>query len=261
VPGAGGEVDRAEQAAALVAAGGGHQVAGTARDPAGSHLGQQVQMGFVLGQHDRSGWQRGDTLPDGGHDGVVVGVGLGGQAGASPGCLFADAAVHRVQADRWSSQFPPDSCGGPGFRPGQQGADAFAQARAAQPGTSGPGPVGQPVDALGVPPGDPATHRVRVVVQQFRDLGGTEPLAGQQDHHQPHRHPPAAVQGFEQVTVLARGYLGIQVNRAHTDIASSGTHMAVGKLHAIPGEVLASVSASPRRVTSTGYEHNFRQPA
>jgi hypothetical protein len=57
--------------------------------PAGPDSGEQVEVGFVLGQHDRTLGQGGDALADGGADGVVVGVALGDQAGTAPAGLFA----------------------------------------------------------------------------------------------------------------------------------------------------------------------------
>jgi hypothetical protein len=98
-------------------------------------------------------------------------------------------------------------------------------------------------------------------VQQIGDLGRAESLSGQQDHDDPHRHSPSTVHGGQQVLALACRDGRVEVDRAHTVVASSGVCMVVGKPHAIPGEVFTLESPLSRRVIVMGYEQNFRQPA
>ncbi len=89
VPGAGGQVDRAVDGAADVAAGGPDPVAQAGGHPARADSGEQVEVGFVLGEHNGSGGQCGDAGLDRGAGGVVVGVALGDQPGTPPAGLFA----------------------------------------------------------------------------------------------------------------------------------------------------------------------------
>ncbi len=141
VEGAGGEVDRAVDGAADVLAGGHDAVAQAGGHPAGADVGEEVEVGFVLGEHDRSGGQGGDLLADVGADGVVVGVALGDESGPGPAGVFSDASVHRAQAQRRAAQGSPDPGGGPCFRGLQQPADAVSESWAAEPGSPGSGSV------------------------------------------------------------------------------------------------------------------------
>jgi hypothetical protein len=57
---------------------------GAARRPAGPHVRQQVQVGLVLGEHDRPARQYYQPGHDLGHDVVMVWVAAGGQPGPPP---------------------------------------------------------------------------------------------------------------------------------------------------------------------------------
>jgi len=111
---AGAQVDRAEDGAATVLAGGHDLLASPSGDPGGPHPGQQVDVGLILGQHHRTVGQVADLLLQVGEDLVAVGVALGDQAGPPPGCDRAHPTVQGVQTELWAAQRVPQPGDGPG---------------------------------------------------------------------------------------------------------------------------------------------------
>jgi hypothetical protein len=90
---AAGQVDGAKDRAPPVLARGHDLLAGAAYHPGGPHPGQQVDVGLVLGQHDRAGGQGGDGLAQAGEELVAVGIALGDQPGPPPAGDLTDAAA------------------------------------------------------------------------------------------------------------------------------------------------------------------------
>jgi hypothetical protein len=168
---------------------------------------------LVLGQHHRAFRQPVKLLAQVGEDLVAVGVALGDQAGPPPAGDLADAPVQGALADRRSPEPHVQPTDRPGARGGQQPADALAQPGAAQPGSAAAGPVGKTADAVLLVAVDPAAHGAGVVAEQLGDLGGVPAACRQQDHDQPGRYPPAAMQDAEQVRVGIGGDSGVDAGR------------------------------------------------
>ena len=169
-PGAGAHLDRPEHGDLPVRARGGDLRADGAQRPAGPYMGQQVQVGLVLGEYHRPAGQVYQPGHDRGHHVVMVRIAAGGQPGPPPDRHQPDPPVQRPRADLRPAQVPPDPGQGPRARPGQQRGDPPGQLASAEPGPPAPGPVGQPRQTLAVEPADPAAHRGGVAVQQLRDL-------------------------------------------------------------------------------------------
>jgi hypothetical protein len=81
-------------------------------------------------------------------------------------------------------------------------------------GRAAAGPAGKAADAVLLVAPDPAANGARVVAEQLGDLGGVEAACRQQDHDQPGRDPPAAVQGSQQVGVGIGRDGGVDAGRA-----------------------------------------------
>jgi hypothetical protein len=93
--------------------------------------GQQVQVGLILGQHDRPLRQLGDALTECGQGRLAVGVAACHQPGPPPPGHLAHPAAQGGKADRGAAQPLVE----PGDRPrswlGQQAQDALGEPRAA----------------------------------------------------------------------------------------------------------------------------------
>ncbi len=138
-----GKVQRAEDGAPPVGAGGHHPLAGTAHDPGGPHPGQQVAVGLIFGQHDRVAGQLGELGSGPGRSAAQRRVALGDQPGPPPAGDLAHAPVQGALADRRSPESLPPPRNGPRPGLGQQPTDPLGQPRP-RPGGAGQGGAGPP---------------------------------------------------------------------------------------------------------------------
>ena len=102
-PGAGAHLDRPEHGDLPVRARGGDLRADGAQRPAGPYMGQQVQVGLVLGEYHRPAGQVYQPGHDRGHHVVMVRIAAGGQPGPPPDRHQPDPPVQRPRAgfSRW----------------------------------------------------------------------------------------------------------------------------------------------------------------
>jgi hypothetical protein len=121
------QVNRAEDGAAPVAAGGHDPLAGAVGDPGGAHPGQQVEVGLVLGQQDRAVGQVAELLVEVGEDLVAVGIASCDQAGSPPPGDLAHTSAQGPHGHGGVAQLPVEPADGPRVWLGKQPADALAK--------------------------------------------------------------------------------------------------------------------------------------
>jgi hypothetical protein len=204
------QVDRAEQAAPPVDAGGMTRWRAPLTIQAERTHGRLMWVSSSASTTAPSG-RSVMAWADIGDDLLGVRGAVGDQPGSPPGGGLAYAPVQGPQAHGGAAQVQVQQPDRPRLGLGEQPAHSCAQPPATQAWPAGSGPVGQRVRTVGVVAVHPAVHRARVAPEQLGDGHGGPALLGEQDHHQPQPDPVRAVQQPEQVTGVASraGSLGV----------------------------------------------------
>jgi hypothetical protein len=238
------QVERAEDGAPPVLAWGHDLLASAEGDPSGPDPGQQVDMRLVLGQHDRALGQLPDGLVEAGQHRLPGGVTLGNQARPPPLGDLADPPVQSPQGYGGPAEplIEPRDRPGPGL--GQQPADPLGEPGAAQPGSAGSGPVGQPDHPILVVAMDPAAHRGRVAAQQLSDRRRRPTMVRQQDHDQAGANAVAAGQQPGHVAGQAAGQERLAYTLGERILSAASSGRLVWKLQR-PTRLLRALPPTP----------------